>query len=220
MTAYQYEDEILLVDGGMRFSANDIPGAKYSLPDISFLIPLKNKIVGIIITNGHLHSMGGLKHILPSLGYPKIYGTKLTLGLIKQQLEDAQMLQKTQFHIVNPDSDGIFQVSAHFKIELFRENNNIPDATGVYIETPHAKLLSTGDFKFDQIPSVDIPANFAKIGQIGLRGINLLLSDSVNSLKEGFTKTEAEIGMDVHEIISQAGGRVIIALSPNLIGRV
>ena len=89
MSMYQYGDEIVLVDSGIQFPENNIPGAKYSLPDISFLFPIKQKIVAVVITHGHLDHIGGLKHLLPALGYPKVYGTKLTIALIKRLLEDA-----------------------------------------------------------------------------------------------------------------------------------
>ena len=128
MTMYQYGDEIVLVDAGRGFSKSNILGAKYSLPDISALFPLKNKIVAVVITNGQLENIDGLKHILPALGYPKIYAAKLTVSLIKNLLEEAGILQNAKFHIVNPET-GILPISPSFKIELFREKYSIPDAT-------------------------------------------------------------------------------------------
>ena len=130
------------------------------------------------------------------------------------------MLQKVDLRIINPDTDGIFGISPNLKIELFRQNHNIPDATGVYIETPNAKLVHTGDFKFDFTRSIDSPSDLAKLGQIGARGIDLLMSDSTNSMKEGFTKTETEIGAEIHEIIQKTEGRIIIAIPASLIGRI
>jgi len=220
MLMYEYANEIVIIDAGIQFPENDMLGAKYSLPDVSFLIPSKDLIRGILITHGHLDHIGGLKHLLPALGFPPIYGTKLTLGLIKRQLEDVGILDKTQLRVVNPDVDGIFQIGAHFKAEFFRENHNIPDACGIYLETPTMRMVHTGDFKFDFTPSIDQPANLSKIGEIGSRGIDLLMSDSTNSLKEGFTQTEADIGEQLHKIISEAQGRVIIATFSSLIGRI
>ncbi|MDD2487314.1 MAG: ribonuclease J [Candidatus Gracilibacteria bacterium] len=218
MSMVQYENEIFIIDTGIQFPENHMLGAKYSLPDISFLIPIKNKIKGIVITHGHLDHIGGLKHILPAIGFPTIYGAKLTIGLIKKQLEEAGILDKTKLHVINPDIDGVMQIG-NFKLELFRENHNIPDACGIYLETPSAKIVHTGDFKFDFTPSIDKPADLTKIGEIGLRGIDLLLSDSTNSLKEGFTKTEADIGVELHKLISEASGRIIVATFSSLIGR-
>lgn len=220
MSMCQYEDEILLLDGGIQFPENDMLGAKYSLPDISFLFPMKQKIMGIVITSGLENNIGGLKHILPALGYPKVYGTKLTIGMIKRHLSDAGILQKVNLRVVNPDTDGILEISPNLKIELFRQDYSIPDAVGVYIETPNAKLVHTGDFKFDSIPSIDKRGDVTKLEQIGARGIDLLMSDSINSMKEGFSKTEAEIGAELHQIISKTEGRIIIAISASLIGRI
>lgn len=135
-------------------------------------------------------------------------------------MEDAGMLQKASLQIVNPDSDGIFPVSTNLKIELFRQDSNIPDAVGVYIETPNAKIVHSGDFRFDPTVSSANSPDFAKLQQIGARGIDFLMSDSVNSMKEGFTKTEAEIGAEIHEIIEKTEGRIIIAAFSSLVGRI
>lgn len=219
MIMCQYGDEALLLGGGIQLPKSGMLGAKYSLPDISLLFSLKKKISGIVITSGHIDHIGGLKHILPALGYPKVYGTGLTIALIKQQMEDAGMLQKIRFHTVDPDTDGIFPVSASMKMEFFRQNSNIPDAVGVYIETPSAKLVYSGDFTFDPVPAPENQADFEKIRKIGTRGIDMLMSDSTNSMKEGFAKTEAEIGKELHEIIMKTEGRIIVSMFASLIGR-
>ncbi|MDD2566255.1 MAG: ribonuclease J [Candidatus Gracilibacteria bacterium] len=219
LSVMQYNGEIILIDGGLQFPESTMLGAKYCLPDISFLIPLKDKIKGIVITHGHLDHIGGLKHILPTLGFPPIYGAKLTIGLIKKQLEDAQILDKAKLFVMHPEDDGIFNIGL-FKVEFFRENHNIPDACGIYIETPNARMVYTGDFKFDFTPSIDKPADLSKIAEIGARGIDLLMSDSTNSLKEGFTQTEADIGVELHKIISESQGRIVIATFASLIGRI
>ncbi|MDD2516198.1 MAG: ribonuclease J [Candidatus Gracilibacteria bacterium] len=218
MSMVEYDKEIILIDCGIQFPENNMLGAKYSLPDISPIIPLRDRIAGILVTHGHLDHIGGLKHVLPMLGFPNIYATKLTIGLIKKQLEESGIIGKANIFEINPDKDGIFQVGK-FKIEFFRENHNIPDACGVYVETPNFKMVHTGDFKFDFTPSIDQPANLSKIGEIGSRGIDLLMSDSTNSMREGFTQTEADIGDSLHKVISEAKGRVIIATFSSLIGR-
>lgn len=218
MSMCQYGDEILLFGGGIQSPESNMLGAKYSLPNISFLLPMKQKIRAIVIMNGSESNIGGLKHLLPALGYPKVYGTKLTIALIGQHLENAGILQKVSLHTVNPD-DGIFSVSPNVKIDFFRQNYSVPDAVGMYIETPNAKLVYTGDFRLDPIPSSEKKSDMAKLEQIGARGIDLLMSDSTNSMKEGFTKTEAEIGAELHEVIAKTEGRIIIAICSSLIGR-
>ncbi len=219
MSMIQYDNEMFLIDCWIQFPENTMLWAKYSLPDISFLIPHKNKIKWIAITHWHLDHIGWLKHILPTLWFPTIYWTKLTLWLIRKQLEEAWILDKTKFQVMNPDTDSMMQIGS-FKLEFFRENHNIPDACGIYIETPNAKLVHTWDFKFDFTPSIDKPADLTKIWEIWLRWIDLLLSDSTNSLKEWFTKTEADIWVELHKIISEATWRIIIATFSSLIWRV
>lgn len=218
MSMIEYNDEIILIDGWIQFPENDMLWAKYSLPDISYLIPLKDKIKWILITHWHLDHIGWLKHILPTLGYPTMYGAKLTIWLIRKQLEDAGILDKAKMHVVNPDSDWVFQVWS-FKTEFFRQNHNIPDACGIYIESPTTKIVYTWDFKFDFTPSIDKPADLTKIWEIGQRWIDILLSDSTNSLKEWFTQTEADIWIELHKIISESTGRVIVATFSSLIWR-
>lgn len=215
----QYDSEILIVDWWLQFPESTMLGAKYCLPDISFLIPLKDKIKWIVITHWHLDHIWWLKHILPTLGFPTIYAPKLTIWLIKKQLEDAWINDKAKIVVTNPDIDGVFSIWL-FKVEFFRENHNIPDACWIYIETPNARLVYTWDFKFDFTPSIDKPADLTKIWEIGSRWIDLLMSDSTNSLKEWFTKTEADIWLELHKIISETQGRIIIATFASLIGRI
>lgn len=218
MSMIEYWKEIILVDCWIQFPENNMLWAKYSLPDISPIIPLADKIKGILITHWHLDHIGWLKHILPALGFPNIYASKLTIGLIKKQLEESWMNEKVNIFDVSPDTDWIFSIGS-FKIEFFRVNHNIPDSCGLYIETPNFKMVHTWDFKFDFTPSIDQPANLSKIWEIGSRWIDLLLSDSTNSLKEWFTQTEADIGDWLTKIISEAKWRIIIATFSSLIWR-
>lgn len=140
--------------------------------------------------------------------------------MVKREMEDAGMLQKVHFETINPETSGIIQISANMKIELFRQHGTMPDGVGVYIETPNAKLVHSGVFTFDAIVSSVNSPNFVKLRQIGARGIDLLMSDSTQSMQEGFGKTEAEIGIDIHDIIAKTTGRLIIATSSSLIGRI
>lgn len=215
----QYEDQFVITDCGMQFAEPHMYGADYSIPDPTFLIPVKDKIMGILITHGHLDHIGGLKHILPALGYPEVFASPLTAALIKRQLANVGILNKCKLTVVNPDTDGL-RTLGHFKFEYFRENHSIPDACGILVQTPSAKIVHCGDYKFDFNPAIDKPADFHRLTEIGARGIDLLLGESTNSTKAGWTKSEGIIGEEIAKAISQAPGRVIVATFASQVGRV
>jgi len=222
MDMVQYGEEILLIDSWVQFAEPDMLWASYSIPDISFLIQYKDNIKGLILTHAHLDHIGALKHILPVLGMPTLFGTKLTLWIVKKWLEEAKLLSKTQFVEVNPDSSERVKVGKSFSLEFFRVNHSVPDCAGVYIETPGGtKIVHTGDFKIDFTPAIDKPADLWRIGSIGRRGITLLLSDSTGSTRKGFCPSEKEIGENLEKIISQHNkGRLIITIFSSWISRV
>lgn len=220
MSMYQYWEDIVLIDGGMQFPEADMLGAKYSIPDISFLIPYKDKIKGFIITHGHLDHIWALKHLLPALGMPPIYGTKLTIGLIKKSLEENNLLSSSTLIEVDQDKEEFIKMGK-WNVEFFRENHSIPDSTGVYLESPHAKIVHTWDFKFDFTPAVDKPADLARMGRIGQRGLSILMSDSTNATKKWFTKSEKDIGVSLDHLIEKhTEWRMVIATFSSLIGRI
>jgi len=220
MSVFQYENEFILIDTGLQIPEDTKLGAKFCLPDISFLLPLKQQIKGILITNGHIDHIGGLRYILPALDFPPIYGTKLAMGFVARQMEEAGLKDKAKLHVIDPTETPEFTVGKNFKISFFRENYTIPDACGICIETPKARIVHTGDFKFDFTPFIDRPADIAQIAKIGDRGIDLLLSDSANSLQEGFTRTEASIAEELESVITGHKGRIIVATFPSMIGRI
>lgn len=220
MSMYQYGEDIVLIDGGMQFPEADMLGAKYSIPDISFLIPYKDKIKGFIITHGHLDHIGALKHLLPALGMPPVYGTKLTIGFIKKNLEENNLLNSATLIEIDQDKEEFIRMW-NWNVEFFRENHSIPDATGIYLESPNAKIVHTWDFKFDFTPAVDKPADLARIGRIGSRGVTVLMSDSTNATKKWFTKSEKEIGISLEHLIEKGvEGRMIIATFSSLVWRI
>ena len=219
MVVFQHEDQFLITDCGVQFGEQHMLGVDYSIPDVTYLLPYKDKIQGILITHGHLDHIGSLKHVLPALGYPDVYGAKLTLALVKRQLDDVGIKNKARLIEVNPDSGGL-QALGHFKFEFFRVNHSIPDACGIYVETPSAKIAHLGDYRFDFAPSIDKPSDFRRLAEIGARGIDLALGESTNSQKPGFTRSESIIGEEIARGVAQAAGRVIIATFASQVGRV
>lgn len=149
MITCQYGDEILLIGAGVSTSSYSELGAKYSLPDISSLISQKKKIAGLVVTNAHPEQILGLKHLLPALGYPKIYATNLTVGLIKESLRDTESFSRVSFQILYPETDGLISISPSFQIESFRTIHSIPDSIGIYIESPKARIVCMNESRID-----------------------------------------------------------------------
>ncbi len=222
MNMFQYEDDILLVDCGIQFAEPDMLGASCSIPDISFLIPYKKNIKGLIITHAHLDHIGALKYILPALDFPTIYSTKLTIWIIKKGLEENKILHLQHFVEVNTDSTELINIGEHFKCEFFRVNHSVPDCSGVYITTPGwFKAVHTGDFKIDFAPEIDKPADLSRIGEFGRKWVTLLLSDSTGSTRKWFSTSEKEIGGTLEKIIAHhTKWRLIITIFSSWISRV
>ncbi len=222
MDMFQYGEEILLADCWLQFAEPDMLWASYSIPDVSFLIQYKDNIKGIIITHAHLDHFWSLKHILPALWMPTIFGTKLTIGMIKKQFEEAKIISQATFVEVNGDSKEKIKIGSHFSVEFFRVNHSVPDCVGFCLETPKwARIVHTGDFKIDFTPAIDKPADLWRIEEIGKRGITLLLSDSTGSIRKWFSTSEKEIGETLEQIIAHHHkGRLIITIFSSWISRV
>lgn len=222
MNMFQYKDEILLVDCGVQFAEPEMLWANYSVPDISFLQQYKNNIKGFVITHAHLDHIGALKHILPALWMPTLFGTKLTLGIIKKGLEEAKLMNYTTFVEVDTAKNEKVKIGSHFQVEFFRVNHSIPDCAWVCIETPGgARIVHTGDFKIDYTPRIDKPIDLDRIAQIWEKGVTLFLSDSTASIRKWFSKSEKEVEETLEKIISKhTKGRLIITMFSSWISRV
>lgn len=221
MSMLQYGDDIILVDCGVQFAEPDMYGADYSVPDVSFLTKYTKNIKGFLITHAHLDHIGALKNILPVLDMPTLYGTKLTLGLIKKAINEAGLMSHATFVEIDAGVENKTKIG-QFDVEFFSVNHSIPDCAGLYIETPGgAKFVHTGDFKIDHTPRLDKPADFERYEEIGKRGITMLLSDSTGSCTKWFSMSEKEVGDTLEKIVSEhSGGRLIIAAFSSWISRV
>ncbi len=221
MGMFQYKDDILLVDCGVQFAEPEMLGASYSIPDVSFLTKYTKNIKGFLITHAHLDHIGAIKDILPALDYPTLYGTKLTIGLIKKQLQEKKILDKATLVVVDASVEKKLKIG-EFTVEYFNVNHSIPDCAGIYIESPGGtKIVHTGDIKIDMTPAIDAPADLKRYEEIGKRGIDLFLSDSTGSIKKGFSTSEKPVGEELEKIVSQATqGRVFIATFSSWLSRV
>jgi ribonuclease J len=215
MMAYEFNGQILVVDAGLMFPDNDMIGVDYIIPDFEYLSDKGHKVVGIVITHGHEDHIGALQHVLKRIPAP-VFGTRLTLGLVEVKLARNGMASKVD---LRPVKAGETVQIGPFKVEFFHVSHSIPDAVGLGITTPAGLVVQTGDFKFDHTPVDNWPTDFAKLSEFSTRGVDLLLSDSTNSERPGWTPSERIIGPALEEAIQAAPGRVIIATFASLISR-
>ena len=215
--AIEYGQDIIIIDIGLMFPDETMPGVDYAIPDVSYLEKKKENIRGIIITHGHLDHIGGAPYLLPKLGYPDIYATQLAEALIRSNLEEHKLEKRVQFRQITSDSKlrlGIFD------IEFFHISHSIPEGNGIAIHTPVGTITHAIDFKLDRDPVADKPPEFDKIKAIGERGVLLSMHDSTNVERPGRTTSEAEIGRNLAEHVGKAKGRVIISMFASSIARI
>ncbi len=217
MTIMEFGDDILVIDMGLGFPDETMPGIDYIIPNTKYLEENKKRIKGVIITHGHLDHIGAIPYILPKIGDPPIYTMKLTGELIKKRLEEFHLLGRSQIHELNKDD---ILTLGNFRIRFFRINHNIPDGVGLAISTPAGLLVYATDWKFDHTPVDGRPTEFDKLAKFGGEGVALLMSDSTNAEKPGYSMSEKTLGDTIDRIMSEATGRVIFATFSTLISRV
>ena len=208
MTAFECGDDMILIDAGLMFPDDDQPGIDLVLPDYTYVLENEDKLRGIIITHGHEDHTGALPYLLQDL-VPKvpIYSSDLTLGIIQGKLAEHN-IKSPRFKEVR---DGVHLDLGCFSIDFLSITHSIPGALGVFLRTPQGTVLHTGDFKLDQTPIDGVRPNYHAINKFGKQGIDLLLSDSTNATRPGFTQSEAAVGGALRHIIKNAPGRVFVA---------
>lgn len=208
MTAFEYGEDMVLVDAGLMFPDDDQPGIDLVLPDYTYVLENEHKLRGIVITHGHEDHTGSLPYLLRDLTHKvPIYASRMTLGLVQGKLAEHKLNSQKLVEV----SSGQHQDMGAFSIDFFSMTHSIPGAMGVYIRTPQGSVLHTGDFKLDQTPIDGVGPDYHAINRFGAEGVDLLLSDSTNATRPGFTGSEASVGASLRHIIKNAPGRVFVA---------
>ena len=206
MYAIMHEDEIIVIDAGVMFPEDNLPGIDYVLADYTFLKENESKVKALLITHGHEDHIGGIPYLLTDVNIPVIYAPKVAVELIKNKLTDRN---------VNYSNIVMFDESTkpkfkNFEIEFFRTTHSIPDSYGISIMTPNGRIVTTGDFKFDLTP-IGPMANLSKMARLGDAGVKLLLSDSTNAMVPGFSTSESDVDEALSDIFRGCKGRIILA---------
>lgn len=216
-TVFEYGDDIIIVDMGLAFPDETMPGVDYIIPDVNYLEENKKKIRGLFVTHAHLDHIGAIPYVLTKIGEPPIYTMPLSAGLIKKRLEEFNLASRTRLNAI--DKDTSLQLGS-FKVEFFRLNHNIPDCVGLRIQTPVGNVIYATDWKFDHTPMDGLPTEFEKIARFGGEGVLLLMSDSTNALKPGYCVSELELSKTIDRIFQDSKGRILFATFSQLISRI
>ncbi|MCG2791436.1 MAG: ribonuclease J, partial [Actinomycetia bacterium] len=216
MTVFEKDNQIIIVDCGIMFPDDDMPGIDFIIPDFSYVKKNKSKIKAIILTHGHEDHIGGLPFLFKEINVP-VFGTRLTIGLAKVKFDNSQNVIPVKYNEINPDKPLDI---GPFHIDFFRVNHSVPDGVGLIIKTDIGTIVHTGDFKFDHAPIDNRVTQFSKIARAGQEGVLALLCDSTNAEEAGFTLPERDVGKTLLEKFEKAVGRIIVATFSSHIHRI
>ena len=215
MTVFRYGDDIILIDAGLMFPEDDMLGIDLVIPDFTYLLENRDKLRAIFLTHGHEDHIGALPYVLKQLDVP-VYGTALTLGILEGRLEE-NGVSDDNLHVIKP---GDKVTVGAFKMDFLRVNHSIPDAIGMAITTPIGVIIHTGDFKIDHTPVDGQVTEFNKFAEYGDRGVLLMLADSTNAERPGFTPSERSVGRVFDEQFAVAKNRIIVATFSSNVHRI
>jgi ribonuclease J len=218
MTALEYGNDIIVLDFGSKFATDEEPGVDMIIPDTAYLEQNRHKIRGFVITHGHMDHIGAAGHLLAKIPAP-VFGTLLTLEMVKKQIEEYHLPTKTQFRTLNPDTHERVQLGA-FNIELVRVGHSIPDAAAIVIRTPAGTVIDTGDWRPEPDPIVGKPMDLERLREIADEGVTLLMGDSTNSQRIGTISPENLIGPSYDELFNRSSRRIIMSMFASNINRV
>ena len=217
MTALEYGNEIIIVDCGMAFPDDDMPGIDMVINDITYLLKKSDKIRGIFLTHGHEDHIGGLPYFLKEINVP-VFGTRLTLGLVENKLKEHNMLSRVKMIRVKPGNT--VSAGSVFSVEFIRTNHSIADSVALAIKTPVGTVIHMGDFKIDTTPIVGDMIDLTRLGELGNEGVLALMSDSTNVERPGFAMSERTVGEKFEQIFKWCDKRIIVATFASNVHRV
>lgn len=218
MTALEYQNDIVIIDMGLQFPEEDMPGIDYIIPNVEYLMPKRKNIRGIIITHAHYDHIGAIPHLMPQLGERiPVYATDITCAIVKRRQEDYKHYG-TNLNL-NTVANSTKLALGAFKIEFFGVSHNVPGSVGVIVHTPLGIVVHTGDFKIDLKSDIAGKTEAEKIKSLGKKKVLALLSDSTNAREPGHQFSEQDIKVELEDIIKNAKGRLIIGTFASLLGR-
>lgn len=217
LTAFEYSNEIIIVDCGMAFPDDDMPGVDMVINDITYLVKNRQKIKGIFLTHGHEDHIGGLPYFLKEINVP-VYGTKLTLGLVEHKLKEHNLLASVKLVRVRHGQE--VTAGKFFAVEFITTNHSIADSVALAIKTPAGTVVHMGDFKIDSTPIVGDVIDLARLGELGKEGVLALMSDSTNVERPGYAMSEKTVGRKFENIFQNCDKRIIVATFASNVHRV
>ena len=217
MTMVEYKNDIVIIDMGFQFPGDDTPGIDYIIPDTSYLDSRLDRIRGVFITHGHLDHIGGIPYVMPRIGNPPLFTRLLTSIMIKRRQDEFPHLAPLNMQIV--EKDGRVKVG-NLVVRFFKVTHTIPDSMGVIIETPHGNIIFTGDLKVDHDNNIPLPHEEETFGALGAENNLVLLTDSTNVERPGFSFSERQVHENLRQIIADMKGRLIMGTFASLLERI
>lgn len=216
MTVIEYKNDIIVIDCGLMFPEEEMFGVDIVIPDISYLLKQREKVKAIVLTHGHEDHIGALPYILKQLNVP-VYGTKLTLGIVETKLKEHGILRDCTLKVVKPKDIISF---GDIKVEFIKNSHSIADSCSLAIHTPVGIIVHTGDFKVDYTPIDGVVMDLARLAELGKQGVMLLMADSTNVERTGYTMSERTVGETFDKIFSETKSRIIVATFASNIHRI
>jgi ribonuclease J len=209
MTAFELGDEIVVLDAGLAFPRDEHLGVDLILPDFSYLVDRRDRVRAVILTHAHEDHVGALSYLLREVPVPEVWGTRLTLGLAQSRLDEHGLLQAADLREARPEA-GPVEIGP-FRVEFVRVSHSVPDSVAVLLESTAGRVLATGDWKLDHTPVDGVRTDVGRLAELGSIGIDLLLGDSTNAERPGFTGSERLVGEAFRQIIPMRRGRILVA---------